>query len=451
MRAGRWLKRNMRTSAMRRIVKWGGRWWRSKRKVYFYSNGKWVKPAYMKVANNPWYYKRKGYWIKTTKKHPYTIWHGFWRRNRRSRQVFWNRRWINIREAIRNDPHFAYSASKRRYYRKYLRPRYNLRQGMWFKKKGSEKVFHNRKWVNFNQLYKNDPRYLRARGKDGLTWVRPKLTEPYVYRRGYWFDTMHGKKVFVNRKWVDAKTFFRRNSQVKQRKKHWKGKLSTDMRGAVQNQVSQNFATFMKWFISNYLRAGNNLPNKFKVKNHAMSAKDSLDPEPYARPRGTEQPGVKHGPPPAQGWLVDGSLASDPRKKKADDLKSTLHWAEQNALTKSGGVFGARSDAINDQKPIRGDKHDSSKYVSFLATGTDSGDHVDNEVEKVDGDNEDETASAETALAVDSVGTDDLDADAAANMAESGHNVDEPVQGTVAESTDGTGASAPGQEDSPMM
>lgn len=96
---------------------------------------------------------------------------------------------------------------------------------------------------------------------------------------------------------------------ISARRRIKRGGLSAGMRDAVKNQVYTNFARFIKWFVSNYLRGGNDLKNQFLKTDKAIGLSDRFNPEPHPR-RNENNPfsDTPNAPGDVASWLVDGRV-----------------------------------------------------------------------------------------------------------------------------------------------
>jgi hypothetical protein len=405
--AGRWVRRSRAGKKLgAKYVRRGALWWRSAALRRFYSGGRWRKPYWLQRANSPNYRKLGGRWVKRrANARGAVLWNGLWRRGK---VAYWQGRWRPLGKVIGGDPNLKKQKKTGKWANTaYTRASpYVIRYGRWFRK-GTNMVFRGRKWVRYGRVHNNDPRYRRTRrGR----WARVKGAGRAFQRRGNtWYRP--GNRVFRNGRWISA-TRYRALARGKDaRRVLARGELPSGMRSAVKAQVKVNFSRFIKWFISNYLRGGNNLNAAKRIETAAIRVTDAFNPQPYEVKAGAPEAlgASTRGPPPTASWLIDAAVRESSRrpgtgkaavKPTGIAARSTIHYAEMNARGKAG-VFGVRSDDVSNNRAVQA--------ASFLASSSESDDssNADNDGGDDNDDDDDNDGATVGAEREDSVGTND--------------------------------------------
>eukprot|EP00162_Nutomonas_longa_P024911 comp9364_c0_seq1/m.10811 comp9364_c0_seq1/g.10811 ORF comp9364_c0_seq1/g.10811 comp9364_c0_seq1/m.10811 type:complete len:488 (+) comp9364_c0_seq1:175-1638(+) len=253
------------------------RWWPADR-----VNRGFVNRLY---RNNPYMRRRGGKWSAIRRRRSFIRRNGVWYRRKHSKRVYINGRWMSLRRAMRYDPNFSSRYGKIVYSNAGTSRYWQSPSGWWFLYRGSRHVFFRGHWTSVL----SDRR-----------WKRVCRRRNYCY-----YDNM------------DPNSFARRDAlRYNRHARRWPlgfaqqemrdGHLTPDLRSLIRNQVHQRFFRFMMWFITNYMRGGNYAHNRFLISRiHGLVDKFDVEPTPSKNEEEVGNPSVITHNVPAK-LLVDG-------------------------------------------------------------------------------------------------------------------------------------------------
>jgi hypothetical protein len=203
--------------------------------------------------------------------------------------------------------------------------------GVWYRRGGNKFAYVAGRWVSprvatkryIDAAYADNPYMRKARGGK---WTCRKGGRKWRYVGGLWHMSLKSKRVYFGGQWRtlrEARRLQRRRGRLgqgrlrgKKLRRKWRptkvyrngayegktkgyvgtrgskvarsqlgaGNLTPDVKNAVQAQVRANFARFMSWFISNYMRGGHYMDKSFLAKK-IVENRSKFNVEPLPEPK----------------------------------------------------------------------------------------------------------------------------------------------------------------------
>ena len=360
--AGRWRRYSKSHPGISSLVRYGGKWFKDSKLRSYWAGGRWHRVQLSRNRFNPYVSRTaSGIWARRTDGKKFRVWEGYWTNS--AGLLFVNRKWVKRQRVIRNDPHFRYNKSTKTWVNRSWRSKdkwakgrqYVFKWGVWFRKAKSNLCFVNRKWVPYAKLHRNNPNWKKlANGR----WAKVGVKTPYVKKNGFWYKYATSTELFYKGQWRHAEKFLNQWRARAARSQLLRGQLTNDMTEAVESQVELQFAKFMKWFTSTYLRGGQNVVDQNLVSVDDINLRNKKwDIEPNPSPAEKEAPGVNVGAPPVTNWLVDGKTAPSTKSPlamaHAADGSKMANLAVSSTEAKAGEAGEAMVDEDMDDMPMQ--------------------------------------------------------------------------------------------------